>query len=539
VVRVWDLATGTALYKWSKSDTEEPKDNFGSVSFSPNGQWIAFAQGSTLRVWDVVTGSQQCIMEGHSDTATCIAFSPDNTTIVSGSQDSTLRVWDASTGAEGLVMTGHTASVNALALAPDGQTIVSASDDGTLRVWDVLSGTQLRVVDADSGALSCVAFSPDGATIASSAENGTIQLWSAISGSPQHALKGHSGGVYSFAFSPDGKSIVSCDMMDLARIWDATTGVEKRSTLREYVSCVAYSPDGKSVALGLLDGTTRIWDVNTHATTYSSTNGHRAAINSVLFSPNGMLIASSSRDCTMRVWNAITGAERHVIEIANTPESIAFSPDSRTIACGQIDGNVQWWDVASGLKLSSMTDQRSHIGVQSVAFSPDSKSIVSYSVIDGTARVWDVVPGAVQHTLTHPVSCTNFSFDRCAAFSADGKAINLRQISTTSVLGSWDLTTTTQPQYAESTSSHEPARAIDDFHASEEQRDIGLPAPRYLLADGSPWIELDNGQEEPKHICWLPKECRGPMTYSGTKVCVGGQNGVITILDFSPVGLLQ
>jgi WD40 repeat protein len=538
VVQVWDLATGTALYTWTESDTEATRElsmRFRSVAFFPNGQFIAFIKGSRLRVWDVVTGSQQSIMEGHLATATCIAFSPDSNTIVSDSWDHTLRVWDAATGAERLVMTGRTPWVNALAFAPDGQTIVSASEADILRVWDVLSGTELRVIDTDSGELHRVAFSPNGATIASGAENGTIQLWSATSGSPQHALKGHKGGVRSFAFSPDGKSIVSCAMDCLARIWDATTGIEKRS-LREDVSSVAYSPDGKSVAMGSQDGTTRIWDANAHATTHSSTDGHRDAIICVSFSPDGRLIASGSIDRTVRVWDAITGAERHVMEVEDAVMSVAFSPDSRTIVCGQLNGTVQWWDVASGLEQSPRTGQHAS-SVRSVAFSPDCKLIVSYSHRDGTARVWDVAAGAVQHTLTHPMHGTGINRDKWAAFSTDGKAIILRGISGTTILaGSWDLNTTTQPQYAESTSSHEPARAIGDLHASV-QRDIGLP--RYLHEKPSPWIQLDNGQEEPKDICWLPLECRGLMRYSGTKVCIGAQNGAITILDFSPVGLLQ
>jgi WD40 repeat protein len=541
-VGVWDLATGTALYTWSGNDTQLSVRCAGSVAFSPNGQWIAFTQGSILQVWDVVTGSQQCIMEGYSDTDTalCIAFSPDSTTIVSGSCDHTVRVWDASTGAEQLVMTGHTDCVNALAFAPDGQNIVSASDDGTLRLWDVLSGTELRVIDADSGKLYCVAFSPDGATIASGAENGTIQLWSATSDSRQHALEGHRHGVRSFAFSPDGKSIVSCPTIGSPWIWDATTGIQKRS-LRNGVFCVAYSPDGKSVALGLEDGTTRIWDAKTDATTHCATDGHWDPVFCMSFSPDSMLIASGSRDGTVRVWNAITGAERHVIEVGSTVVSVAFSPDSRTIVCCQWKGTVQWWDVASGLEQSSRTGQPHASSVRSVAFSPDSKFMVSYSSspIGGTAQVWDVVTGAVQHTLTHPVPDTGLSWDRRASFSTDGKAIILRDCSRAIVFGSWDLTTTTHPQYAKSTSPHEPARAIDDLHASEQQ-DIGLPAPRYLFdKHGSPWIQLDNGQEEPKDICWLPPECRGLMEYSGTKVCVGGRDGAITILDFSPVGLLQ
>ncbi|KAG9025143.1 hypothetical protein FRB95_010502 [Tulasnella sp. JGI-2019a] len=69
----------------------------------------------------------------HSNSVSCIAVSPDGTTIVSGSGDNTLRLWDAKTGAViGKVMEGHTSWVNCVAVSPDGTTIVSGSWDNTL-----------------------------------------------------------------------------------------------------------------------------------------------------------------------------------------------------------------------------------------------------------------------------------------------------------------------------------------------------------------------------------------------------------------------
>jgi WD40 repeat protein len=532
-VQVWDVATGTSLHKMSVPDAEvDASSYFTSIAFSPNSQWVASASTDrTVRLWDVVTGSQHHVMRGHTSWARCVAFSPDGTIIVSGSDDSTLRIWDVGTGAERLTMTGHTATVKSLAFAPDGQTIVSASRDGTLRVWDVHTGTELHIMAGDEEELRCVAFSPNGATIASGSHTETLQLWSATSSTQQHALEGHTLGVRSLAFSPDSRSIVSCDGVGVVRIWDVTTGIEKWRVEENYVvSTVTYSSDGKSFAMGLWAGTIRIRDANTSVATHSGIRLYGGDIEPIVFSPGGLLIAFQTGygNQTVRIWDVITGTERHVVEVGCSVYSIAFSPDNRTIACGQSNGAVQVWDVASGSKQSSMIAS----GADSVAFSSDGNSLVSYSSWDGVAHVWDVATGANRHILTRPVASEKLSMS--VAFSADGTVITAREShGICAVIGFWDITTA-RPKYTESTSSHEQTPATDDFHTSKQHRFEGY---------SSAWIRHHVGQEEPTYICWIPQEHRGTLAYNGTKVCIGAEDsdgtGMIMILDFSPVEILQ
>jgi WD40 repeat protein len=532
-IRVWDVATCTSLHIMSVPDAEvDAGSYFTSIAFSPNNQWIASASTDrTVRLWDVVTGSQRHVMRGHTSWVRCVAFSPDGTIIVSGSDDCTLRIWDVGTGAEQRAMTGHTAGVNSLAFAPDGQAVVSASSDGSLRVWEVLTGTELRVIEGNGDVLCCIAFSPDGATIASGSLNGDLQLWSTTNGTEQHALKVING-VRSFAFSPDGTSILSCDDgIGLAQIWDVTTGIEKHR-LREDVHTVAYSPDGKSIGMGLGNDTIRIWDANisvSDAAHLIPEDHSRASIDSVTFSPDGVLIAFSSADQTVRIWDATTVTERLVMEAGDTVCSITFSPDNRTIACGQSNGAVQLRDATSGQKKCSMSGQHA-TEVDSVAFSPDGKSIVSYSSSNGIAQVWDVATGAEQHLLTRPGArhCES-NIDIRITFSADGKTVIL--LDGIVARGFWDLTLT-QPEYAESTSSHEQTPTSDNFHGSKQHHFEGA---------WSPWICHSVGEEGSDALCWLPQGRRGVggFAYSGTRVCVGGEDGTITILDFSHVDILQ
>jgi WD40 repeat protein len=147
IVRLWDLATGE-----ERAVLEGHTAFVQGVAWSPDGTMLAScAYDGTMRLWDVATGEQLDVLAGQEEAVITVDFSPDGRLLVSagGSVEvgapsypyHSVRLWDVATGEQLAVLEGHSRTVNSAFFNPDGTEIVSASEDGTIRLWGVPTET--------------------------------------------------------------------------------------------------------------------------------------------------------------------------------------------------------------------------------------------------------------------------------------------------------------------------------------------------------------------------------------------------------------
>ena len=116
------------------------KGKINEIKYSPDGTRLAVASSIGIWIYDAQTGEELELIRGHTSGVNSVSFSPDGSTMASGSEDSDVRLWDANTGGPLHTLTGHTSGVNSVSFSPDGMMIASGSEDRTVRLWDANTG---------------------------------------------------------------------------------------------------------------------------------------------------------------------------------------------------------------------------------------------------------------------------------------------------------------------------------------------------------------------------------------------------------------
>jgi len=155
--------------------------------------------------------------------------------------------------------------------------------------------------------------------------------------------------------------------------------------------------------------------------------GHQTIVESIAISPDGKTLASASADKTIKLWELASGRNISTFTGHNDiVDGVAFSPDGKRLASAGADETVRLWEVASEKNLTTLKDHwtiklLSYVTganhVRSVAFSPDGKMLASAHRYN-RAKLWDVVSHQPLATLEgHKRSV------RRVKFSPDGKTL--------------------------------------------------------------------------------------------------------------------
>jgi WD40 repeat protein len=129
-VNVWDIRKQKPL------EFPQPGDCY-SIALDSEGTRLAVALDRPVRLYDVEKRRERAILKGHTGRVEAVAFSPDGSTVATGSWDHTVRLWDVATGKERANYKWPIGRVYSLAYAPDGLRLAAGGDLGAVVVWDV------------------------------------------------------------------------------------------------------------------------------------------------------------------------------------------------------------------------------------------------------------------------------------------------------------------------------------------------------------------------------------------------------------------
>ena len=246
--------------------------------------------------------------------------------------------------------------------------------------WHLPEGATARL---GKGKINDVKFSPDGNRLAVATDIG-IWIYDAHTGAEIVLIKVQPRGIqtaYTIAFAPDSKTLaVGNWILDGAvELWDATAG-KRLAILKENIGSVKkleFSADGRMLACASWAKRVEyyMWEVATGREILHFTKAQDVILankGALVLSQNPHLVASTNMD-TVRIWDVATEELRHTLKDSSNGETLAFSPDGKTLAGGGIA--IRLWATETGNALSKLNGHTRL--VEAITFSPDGKILAS------------------------------------------------------------------------------------------------------------------------------------------------------------------
>jgi WD40 repeat protein len=272
----------------------------------------------------------------------CIHFSKDGKELYCSCSDGTIRIINPATGEHSAIKTRFI-SLWTYSISPESKQI-AIGDGKVIYVIDYKTHARLCSLSGHSASIASLIF-PNEDTLFSGSTDGSVRFWDIKRKEMKGKLLDQAYEVLTLACTSNAEFLAAGDPQGMVTIWKKPFDkiLVRYPAQQGIVSSLGFSKDNKKLISAGSSNVT-VWDFP-KAKSEFTLEGHAGPVISLAVANDGEIIATgSSRDNTVFVWNIKTGAEVAHFKLPNYPNSLAFSPDGKTLVVGTLETSLHFYD---------------------------------------------------------------------------------------------------------------------------------------------------------------------------------------------------
>lgn len=208
---------------------------------------------------------------------------------------------------------------------------------------------------------------------------------------------GHRKEISAFALSRDGRFALTGDEDENNLLWDVVTGTLLREigtpdAVRIPLIAAAFAPDASTLLWSRYKKTTPVlWEVKSGkrlAILPSKAKGHDAEVVAMAFSPDGRFMATGDLGGVVCLWNS---KDRTLVRRYKAHENIisylSFIPGRGEMVTAGADGSIKLWSVDAAAELGVLKQPGDEVTALTVS---KDGGILYAATADGTIKGWNV-----------------------------------------------------------------------------------------------------------------------------------------------------
>jgi len=379
MVVVWTYPNGEKFFEGQiqqhvYGDWSDSHIAMSRISVDSTGQYaLTITFDNTIVVWDFRNAGEVLRLDGHREQIAGLAITPDGRFALTGSgsmcfcgipgNDNSVRFWDVKTGEQIYLLEGHEDLVTMTHMTPDGKVGISSSLDGSAIVWDLENGTMIRKFeDAHAGGVFSAIISEDGklamtgsVTATTYPDSDGIIVWDIQTGEKIRHFY-YDGNCVKIIPGPDGKTIYTGDYNLLAL--DIPSGNITHIPIEVDTCCVGFdiSSDWSTVFSATNNDTIlRSWDINTGKIIqeFGAHGGNRTRVE---LSADDQVLLSSAVFGELFLWDVNSGELLRTWEGGSFNVDIDMTDDGKLAIANGPNYDVVIWNLDLPLAIDDVRD---------------------------------------------------------------------------------------------------------------------------------------------------------------------------------------